>query len=165
MKTINIFLSSLVVLVAFVLSGCSEPIQLYSGPKLSNSKVAILEVSRGYNNFNQLIIDGKDIWKDVLNCVSIPRWPTCHVAMLPGEHEISWTGTTNYTNFVYEGHGTLNAKAGGRYGFEVVFHAGRSFAKEGKRYTEVPNYRAFIKPLPFSKASYQDFTTLIPLWP
>lgn len=149
MKTYNICLLFSVSLFSFVLSGCfSIPyIQLYSGPRLPNKDVAILRV---YGSVTDLIIDGKDISEVDPNFASEDFRHV--IALLPGKHEISW----NYSRYdvtqdvevkfeirgkqttlpltlpaVYKGAGTLDAKAGKKYHFDLDYERGALKRSDG----------------------------------
>lgn len=147
-----------VFLVSFVLSGCRafpSPLQLYPGPELPKSEVAILMIY-----FNELkspiMIDGRDITEDVYNAWRAhveqnPRSQTEYtktkhtsacpyyvpVAILPGKHEISW----NYKSFSFayrslerltvKGAGTLDAKAGKRYQMVLNYELGDLISRDG----------------------------------
>ena len=133
MKTINICLLSLGILAAFILSGCHEPIQTYPGPKLPNSKVALLQVPFfTWDEINYLIIDenviidGSDLKKistgkaridgnTIIDGNDLRKIWTGTASMLPGKHEIKWSIKEPRGNFSYLGHGILNARAGENY--------------------------------------------------
>ena len=121
MKTVNIGLLFLVFLFSFFLSGCQVPIQLYPGPELPSSEVAILKF-KYTNRVKELIIDGKD-WEQMVSS-DLPRDPihrSFEFALLPGKHEISWEyhPQVMYNKdgkpYIIQGAGILNAKAGKKY--------------------------------------------------
>ena len=80
MKTINICLLFSGVLAVFFLSGCRGPIQLYPGPELPESEVAILII---IEKVIDMEIDG--------TAVSNLGFKRSRIAILPGTHEIKWT--------------------------------------------------------------------------
>jgi len=109
---------------------------LYSGPKLPESEVAILGI--GSQNVEYFIIDGNDITKN-------PFWPA-QIHMLPGKHEIKWAIKETEGNFLYQGHGILNAKAGVRYQVWCTFKTGSSTTHRllGVTTMEVTFHRTWI---------------------
>lgn len=123
MKKVNLCLLFSGILAVFIISGCRSPIlQLYSGPKLPDSQVALI-VIYGWND--SVIIDEKDLTPDITGKIILPR-----LAILPGKHEITWTTDPSgmYEYVMYEplnklvhvglvGTGMLDAKAGKKYCF------------------------------------------------
>ena len=158
METKKIYLLFSGILSVFVLSGCQKPILLYDGPKLPKRKIAILHGDYCYNDypytipgpyvyampcnkFDYLIIDGKDLTNYIDESFDLH--------MLPGKHEIKWAWKNTNANFTYEGHGTLNARAGNKYSFVFVFIKGKQLSESnggpyGTGEYKVVKYLTFI---------------------
>lgn len=108
--------SIFVVLGCLLLSSCASPaIKTYPGPELSDGQVGTLFVPR---IFNRVAVDGIDVPlpRPEIGLTDQAKAQTFDkITMLPGSHEITWSGTLQDANRTYRGSGILRALAGKQY--------------------------------------------------
>lgn len=97
----GLWFGTLLVQISLLPVGCGTPgvVKSYPGPTLPDGQVATLVVPTIIN----VVLDGQEL--------SLPGM----VKMLPGPHEIAWSGRHQGANFTYQGRGTLQAEAGRQY--------------------------------------------------
>ncbi len=138
MNSVNIRLLLSYLAVGLFLSGCTEIRKYYVGPELPESEVAILKI-RKETHIKKLMID------EIYRMENIPN-KNVLCAILPGKHEVSWTGRHPGTNFDYKGVGTLNAKAGKQYTITIQLNYDRPVKQSGGWSTyDVESYETLIK--------------------
>lgn len=150
MKTINTCLLFPGLLLISTLSGCSEPIQLYSGPRLPRNRTASLDTGFKFPDIEYLIIDGDDLKES-------PFWAGEKVTMLPGKHEIKWAIKEPRGNFTYRGHGILNARAAMEYRVWCTYKAEESTANQYGAAFKIAFYRTWIGDSRLFTEDWEDF--------
>lgn len=150
----KIWIAAFILLGVFVLSGCGQTVQFYSGPELPGDKIATFLIP---DNQTELILDGKFVeWnrhghlqeEKVLFGVD-----DVYVKMLPGLHEIEWSLSRPNESWTYRGNGTLDTQSGRNYEIHFQYLPGRTELI----YWEVDVYRE--KKL--EKVEVKDYATWI----
>jgi len=120
-----------VLLPILFLLGCGpNVIRLYPGPELPDDQVATLNTDDPiYVDLSIIKVDGELL---EVNAPFGSVTPNI-IKMLPCTHEIEWSAEQGGGNWIYQGTGTLNAKAGHIYDIyfgylpaEPPFHVGRN---------------------------------------